>query len=340
MESRIVTHMSLSDRQKWNNIVLKAEEGTFFHSFEWSNILEKYGEKSGFFSSRHIIVEDEDKGEFVGVLPLFLDKRSQSHKLSSLPYGDYGGPCVISQVKKEEVLKQIFKECEQTAKKEAPEVLLKSLPENYLHWLSSNYKYVKTPYHYTFLLSLNGVTKQELWNKFRRDTKRGVKKAQEMGIIIEEATKKELMKEYYQIYLATMERLEASVRPYEFFETLLDTLTVNGHLNVLLAKDQDTFIAGLISISWRKKLHIFGNVSLPESQKLRPNDLLYYTVINWAIETGHQFVDFGLAPLEQGSGLYQFKKRWGGTPKLLYLSSRNYRKFSGPFSSLLDKIRR
>jgi predicted N-acyltransferase len=308
------------DREQWNSVVSNSREGTFFHSFEWIEVIRIYGEKTGFYVPWHICVKNIRLNEIVGILPLFLDNR---HRLVSLPFGDYGGPCLTPRSNKNEILKLLFKEAEETARKEARETRLKSLPEDHLTWVRT-LRFSVTPFMYTFLLPINDLAMDDLWRKFRRDTRRGIRKGREMGLVIEEAWEKRAMKEYYQIYSISMKNMGVSVRPYAFFEALWDALSQRRLLHVLLVHYKNSCIAGLIFFSWKKRVYIYGNASLPQYRKLRANDLLYYEVIRWGVERNFHVVDFGLTPLNRNSGLYQFKKRWGGAPTLLFLSSKKY----------------
>lgn len=316
----VVEEINDRDREQWNKIVLEAKEGTFFHSFEWSEVLGRYGKETSAYSPKHVIVTDREENRVVGVLPIFLDK---ARCLVSLPSGDYGGPCIDPKIDEFEVLKLLFSKLEEIAKREAQEIRLKSLPERYFDWLRT-FKFTINPFMYTFLLSIEGLSIDDIYNNFRRDTKRGIRTAEKEGLTVEIAQKKEELQEYYKIYEATMKRLEASIRPYKFFEILWDTLAEKELLKVFMTKIQDKYVAGLICFPWKGTTHIYGNVSLPNYLKQRPNDILYFSAIKWCVEKNFRTVDFGLSPLNMQSGLHQFKERWGTTRKLLYLTSKKY----------------
>jgi len=311
--------------ENWNELVMEAHEGTFFHSFEWCRILEQYGQASNSFKSYHVIAEDKCEHKLVGVMPLFLDRKGA---ILSPPYGDYGGPCLsrlLSESEKKILIKEMMLKVEQNFRRKVKRILLKSVSENYLGYFS-NLGYETRPAYSTFLLSLVGKNTEGIWMGFRRDVRRGVKKAGRSGVISEEISEKKFLEDYYEIYRATMGKLGASVRSFYFFEVLWDVLYPKKNLYILLAKHKQKYIAGIISISWKKVIHIFGNVSLFQSLKLHPNDLIYYETIKWAVKTGHKTVDFGLSPLKKESGLYQFKERWGGTKKLLHTVTKTYQK--------------
>jgi len=310
-------------REEWNEVVIKAEEGTFFHTYDWSKVLTDCGKKGESYCSRHILIKDQELDRLVGVLPLLLTRK---HRLISLPYGDYGGPCIDPNVSRRNVLEIMFNEVEEMAKKGAKMTFLKSLPREDLEWLSLH-GYAKTPENYTFILSTRHATLDSLWRKFQRSPRQCVRRAWKKGVTVEEAAQKDLMKEYYQIYIETMKRLGASIRPFLFFEILWDILAKKGLMKLLLAKYEGKYIAGIIAFPWKRTLHLYANASLKEYQNLSSNYLLCYTAIEWAFK--HKFdIDFGLSPLNKNSGLYQFKKRWGGTPELLFSASKNYVKLA------------
>jgi len=306
-------------REEWNDVVSKAEEGTFFHTYDWSKVLTDYGKKGGVYSPRHILIKDQETDRFVGILPLLLTKK---HRLISLPYGDYGGPCIDPNVNRGDVLEIMFNEIEEIAKKEVKITFLRSLPPEYLEWLCLH-GYTKTPQNYTFILSTRDATLDSIWRKFHRSPRQGVRRARKKGVTVEEAVQKGLMKEYYQIYVENMKRLGASIRPFLFFETLWDILAEKGLMRLLLAKYEGKYVAGIISFPWKGTLHLYANASLKEYQNLGSNYILCYAALEWAFK--HKFdIDFGISPLNKNSGLYQFKERWGGTPKLLFSASKNY----------------
>jgi len=318
-ERFVATHAGRISREEWNDVALKAEEGTFFHTYDWSRVLTDYGKKEESYYPRHILIRDEETGRLVSVLPLLLTKK---RRLVSLPFGDYGGPCINPEVKREDVLKIMFEEVEQIARREAKIVFLKSLPQEYLDWLCLH-GYSKTPENYTFLLSTRDITWNSLWSKLHRSPKQNVRRAQKKGIAVEEAFHKDSMKEYYQIYSENAERTEASIRPFNFFETLWDVLAQRGLIKLFLAKCEGKYVAGVIAFPWKRTLHLYANASLQEYQNFGSNYILCNAAIEWAFNYKYD-VDFGLSPLDKNSGLYQFKKRWGGTPKLLFSASKSY----------------
>jgi lipid II:glycine glycyltransferase (peptidoglycan interpeptide bridge formation enzyme) len=216
----------------------------------------------------------------------------------------------------------MFTKVEEIAKKEARTTFLKSLPHEYLQRLRLHH-YTNTPENYTFILPTRNATLDALWRQFKRSPRQGINRAQKKGLTIEEGTEADLMTEYYHIHVETMTRLGAPIRPFPFFETLWNVLAEKGFMKLLLAKYEGTYVAGIIAFPWKETIHLYANASLQEYQRLSSNYILCYAAIKWASQ--HQFdVDFGLSPLDPNSGPYRFKEQWGGTPKLLFSTSKHY----------------
>jgi len=315
----IAAKASQMSRQEWNDVVLKAEEGTFFHSYDWSKVLTDYGTREERYEPRHIFIRNHETSELVGILPLLFTAK---HRLVSLPYGDYGGPCISPNVNRAEVLEVIFNEVERIAQKEAKIIFIKSPPQDYLQWLSLH-GYIKTPENYTFILPTQRETLDSLWEKFHRGPKQCVRRAKKKGIAVEEAFQQDLIKEYYGIYVENMKRLGASIRPISFFETLWNLLAERRLMKLFLATYQGEYIAGVIAFPWKNTLHLYANASLEEFRDSGSNYIVCYAAVEWAFRNKFD-VDFGLSPLDKNSGLYQFKERWGGASKLLFSASKNY----------------
>jgi lipid II:glycine glycyltransferase (peptidoglycan interpeptide bridge formation enzyme) len=333
----ILENLDSGLHESWNRIVTDAKEGTFFQSAEWCTILQNYGQASKTFKPNYVVVEDNDKNELVGVMSLFLDR---NEVMLSPPYGDYGGPCLSSALSENEkmlVIDEMLSKIEAEFSRKVKKLLIKSVKEDYLKCFS-NFGYETRPAYFTFLLPVSNRDMDAIVQGFRRDARRGIKKAEKSDIIVEEMCEKDSLQYYYEIYTSTMKKLEATVRSLSFFEILWDVLHPNNSLYALLARHKEKYVAGIISISWKRVLHIFGNVSLSEYLKQYPNDLIYYDTIKWAMNNGHGIVDFGLTSLDKSSGLYQFKERWGGTPKLLYVATKTCRE--SPIAGLRRLARR
>ncbi|HZR02311.1 MAG TPA: peptidoglycan bridge formation protein FemAB, partial [Burkholderiales bacterium] len=82
----VVTELTASSRQKWDNFVRQCKQATFFHLSAWKNIMEDvFGHRTRFLMAQR-------EGQVVGVLPLVEVKSSLfGHAVVSLPFCVYGG---------------------------------------------------------------------------------------------------------------------------------------------------------------------------------------------------------------------------------------------------------
>jgi len=306
----VIEELSEISKKSWNRVVAEAEEGTFFHSFEWNQFLEEFGKRSNWYTPKHIVIEND---EIQAILPLFLTRNKM---LLSLPTGDYGGPCIVPGVHTQPILRLLGEKMLHIYRKVGGQIRFKSFPQKYVQNFCE-LGFERRPFMTTFLLEVEDCSMEDLKKKWRRDTKRSIKRAQSRNVEVEIVSKDESMKYYYEIYKDTIHRLKASLRPYSFFKMLWNHFHERNFLQILLARHENRYVAGLIYLINGGVMHIYGNVSLSDTLGLRANDLLYYEAIYQGLQRNCQVIDFGLTPSDETSGLYQFKKRWGGIPKTL-----------------------
>jgi lipid II:glycine glycyltransferase (peptidoglycan interpeptide bridge formation enzyme) len=77
-----------------------------------------------------------------------------------------------------------------------------------------------------------------------------------------------------------------------------------------------------------KKVILFLNASNSEFLKFQPNNLLYWSIIEWSKKNSYLIFDLGGYQLnaKKGSKLHEinkFKERWGGEIKQYYIYSKN-----------------
>ena len=120
----------------------------------------------------------------------------------------------------------------------------------------------------------------------------------------------ELVDVFYRVFSVNMRDLGTPVYPKRFFSNLLETWKDASAIVVVerqgevaaagfLVRDRDT-----VEIPWASSLQDFNRFSV--------NMLLYWESIQFAIETGATWFDFGRS--SRDSGTYRFKAQWGAEP--------------------------
>jgi len=298
------------DLKDWDNIVLKSQDGTFFHTLKWLTVIDQgFGETKEWLPN-HLSIVDTSTGDLVGVFPCFVGKTKM---LYSSPHSDYGGPCLLPGLDLDSVIKGI----DDFSKKQTHQLCIVSSNNYEKHGFNSS------SFAITFKLDIADITMEHLWkNVWTNKTKRRqcITKAKKSGIEIEFGEELEI---YYGIYVETMKRLNAEILPLSFFDNIFHLLKEDV-MKVLLAKKDGIPIAGLIFFHWKGNVHLWSNVSLSEYHRYSPNDYLIYTAIDWAIENKFRCVDFGMTNTNTKSGHYIYKSKWRGKPTQIYKNCRLY----------------
>ncbi len=121
----------------------------------------------------------------------------------------------------------------------------------------------------------------------------------------------EMKEEFFKIMKVTGERDNFAIRSADYFGKILDTFGENARLYMAFYEGQP--IAGALAVLWGNKVWYFYGASLSSHRNVMPNHLLQWEMIKWAIESGCDIYDFrGIKCLDEGDGLYRFKKGFGG----------------------------
>jgi serine/alanine adding enzyme len=168
------------------------------------------------------------------------------------------------------------------------------------------------------LLDLREYDKEKIWEGYKKNIRRDVRKAQRSGITIRSGDFREDIDIFYKLYLASMERNRAMAKyPLHWFETLYEIVTKKALGAILIAELDEVAIAGVVLIYSASSTHYFHNGSQYEFLKFCPNELLVHSSIENAVEKKVSFFDFmGSDPNDLS--LLRFKEKWGGQSKDIY----------------------
>jgi serine/alanine adding enzyme len=177
------------------------------------------------------------------------------------------------------------------------------------------------------LLDLRGVDKEKIWEDYKKNIRRDVRKAQKSGITIRGGDSREGIDIFYKLYLASMERNRAMAKyPLRWFETIYEMVAQKGLGAILLAELDRVVIAGTVLIYSPSSTHYFHNGSQYEYLKFCPNELLVHSSIENALERKISFFDFmGSDPNDLS--LIRFKEKWGSQSMDLHTYVKDYHFF-------------
>jgi lipid II:glycine glycyltransferase (peptidoglycan interpeptide bridge formation enzyme) len=329
----------VEDKTQWNNVVRDSLNGTFYHTWEWSEVVEQ-GLKSEVL---RVVVEAEEKNKIIGIFPFFVRNVfedfkinkyftnlsnkfqvgcSPNHKLYS-----FGGPCVLSScINNEEIYNLMIDFIDIYSKNK------KSITENLIY-----------PYHNCLdsVLIQNGYTKtrvkktaviniekslDEICDGFKKQFRKDIRRASRNGVIIYESQNYtediDLYFNYFQKLLVdrvieqtnnNYKRVSGALLPYSYFEKIRDILIPEKMARLFFAEYNGIKIGALINFYYNDTIYL-GHTSVLRGEY---NDLNAYKLLIW-----HSIVDgnskkyksldlTGLHPNET-HGQYRFKMGFKG----------------------------
>jgi FemAB-related protein (PEP-CTERM system-associated) len=158
---------------------------------------------------------------------------------------------------------------------------------------------------------------QTLWSALRKPVQRQIKKAQNQGVQVRLAERREEVEHYYRLHLQTRSKKHGMpAQPRRYFYALWDAFSAERRVQVLLAEYQGAVIAGMILLGSGAAIRYAYGASDEAFLHLAPNNLLMWKAIEWGCQQGYQTLDMGRTACDN-EGLMEFKRRWGATQEPL-----------------------
>ena len=279
-----------SEPPRWDEYLLRHPEATIFHDPRWGQVMTQA------YANRPYYLTARQGNTVVGVLQLVRQKSMLfGARFCSVPYLDAAGILADGQsigramIDKAEALRRELRlawvELRQT------EPLDMDLP-------------VRTD-KVTMRLPLS-PDPDALWKQFKAKVRNQVRKA-ERAELAGGRGGRELLGEFYGVYLRNMRDLGSPPHSKRFFEVRLEHFEESVRLFVV--RQADTAVAASVTLTDRHGLHVPWAGSDWRVRELCPNMLLYWTMLQHACQDGAAAFDFGRSTREGGT--YRFKKQWG-----------------------------
>ncbi|NAT10292.1 FemAB family PEP-CTERM system-associated protein [ANME-1 cluster archaeon AG-394-G06] len=297
-----IKQLSEKDEKKWDEFVKTNNNTTFYHQIGWKKVVEEtYGHKP------YYLFAENDVGDVVGVLPMFLIKNIFFGKrLVSVPFAPYGGVCCENG----DIGNALINEAINTGK---------NLDVGYCEF--RNFKNTNTYENFncmkdysTFILDLSNGG-EHIWKNMSRKVRNMIRKGGKSNLKFEVEASHNALSEFYEIYSKNMKQLGTPVHRLNFFNNIHRIFPEN----VFIAKVElnEELIASLYLLKFKDMLVSGWGASLAEFLKYAPNDFMYWYSITYGCENNMVWFDFGRSLTDSGN--YKFKERWGSVEvTLLY----------------------
>lgn len=154
---------------------------------------------------------------------------------------------------------------------------------------------------------------EELWSRLGSNIRRKIRRPQKEGAEILRGGK-ELVPDFYRVFSHNMRDLGTPVYPECFFASIMETFPDSASIVVIRLRGK--LAAAALLLGFKNRLQMPWVSSIREFNRLMINMLLYWELLENAIENRYQVFDFGRSTVN--SGTYYFKKQWGAKEKQLY----------------------
>ncbi|HEY7509109.1 MAG TPA: FemAB family XrtA/PEP-CTERM system-associated protein [Vicinamibacteria bacterium] len=282
---------------EWDAFVGAAADGTVMHLHGWRRIHQHaYGHPT------FLLAATED-GALRGVLPLTLVRsRLLGASLVSMPFMDYGGPCVGG-----------FREAELPLVLAARDLALRMSTTLTLRCAREIAAPLPASREKATLYLDLGRSEEALWKRLPSERRNRVRKAQKHGLTAS-IHGAEALAEFFTVFATNMRDLGSPVHSLAFFRAVMSELGEQTRI-VVVRGGGEPIGAGLFLVHG-------GMISMPWVSSLRrafdkcPNPFLYWEVMRFGVATGQRVMDFGRS--SRDSGGFEAKRQWGAQPVQLH----------------------
>ena len=314
-----VSRATTRDLAEWDDFNYSKPIGTIYHSNPWVRIHQRT------LNYRVIQLVAREEGKLVGLFPFRIRDRTPRRILGMgisgvigevvSPLGEmenpYGGP--VCDGDRPDVLRSLLKASMKLCGalgsftiKFSPSFAENVDDPRVLQFRGST---VKT--RETILIGLE-PTIDQIKAGFRRDVTRAVRKAESLGVRVEEASSESALDAYHRILTATYGRAGFAPYPKDFYLNVFKSFSPRQQTSLLLAMYQDRPIAGAFWLRDRTNAYYWTGGALREFQRAYPSTLLQTKMIEKAKLAGLRVYDLTGIDWYRFPGISLFKAGFGG----------------------------
>jgi FemAB-related protein (PEP-CTERM system-associated) len=296
------------EAEAWDAFVESHPDGTIYHTQAWRRVTEE-----GFGHRAYYLRALDERGHFVGILPLFLVQGLFGRRLVSVPMRDRGA--VLSTDQKTESL-LICQAIDLSRELRCKYLELRSLHRMSPETVEERNLHCRQEWITTRIDLSPGV--ERLWKNLDKDFVRwAINKARKQGVTVELDATERGINLFYELFAKTRRKMGIPPFRKRLFESIWRTLIQEERANLFLVWKDSEPIHGMINFF--SKDTFIPAYAAPQNQwrKSYPNEVMIWHTIAWATERGFRFYDFGSDSPRQ-TGLLRFKKKWGGVQQLMF----------------------
>ena len=318
------------DQEGWNRVAESSPQTTFFHLWEWQELMrtsmsyetlrliaEIDGEILGIFPGIILPASrdkrlDKDTGDNIG----FKEKMFQKYNILWSPPDTiawaYGGPAIIPD-QPVSILDDLYSGMARLVKKRKDIIDWKISPIDnsvyFNHFKPTEYIVKSRP---SLIIEL-AKSEEQLWKEMDKDSHRNaVNQAKKKGVEIRYYESKNDLAVAYKYLAEHAERIEMPLEPMSYYSELTKNFIAENKGKFYIATYMDQ-IVGILIVLYHNGIAYPTHIATPRKySKLRAaNCILWHSIID-AKNNGLLNYDLAGMPGEESHGIYKFKKGFGG----------------------------
>lgn len=308
-----ITSVNKASNNEWDEMWLRSEYSTYYHSREWAEIWQSYTngvirpltQKISFSDGKNVIVPIMRQNYYGGII-----KRYGLVGPPSEAKAQYGNWLSDNPLTAEHIVLLVNY---LITKYKNLVWMLNPFDENSKR-LAVDSKYIRRKPFVSYMIDLT-KGQDNIYSNFKQNCRNKINQGIKNKLMVKEGAERQDWLNYYRIYQDTVTRWRDKalyVLDWKFFEILYEKHS--KHRTLWLTWYNNIPISGCICFYSNKIILLFHSASLSEYQYLRPVNLEKYIVIKDGVDKGYHWLDLGTAG--GNKGLDNFKKSFGPEKKM------------------------
>ena len=298
----VISAETARDAAAWDRFATGRPDANGYHAWRWRDVFERA------FGHEPIYLAARVDGEIVGILPLvFIDSFLFGRTLTSLPFVNYGGIVADSDAAAAALLDAATR---LALERNCRHIELRHVARRFPELPAKQHK-----------VAMRLRVDVGIWDRLDRKVRNQIRKSRKSRLMVTRGGV-ELADDFYTVFARNMRDLGTPVYARRFFDEVVRTFP--DHTRYHVVRLGDVPVAAGLTYRTNTGTELPWASSIRDHNNLCPNHLLYWSVIQGAIDDRSNVVDFGRS--SPGEGPYKFKEQWGAEPRLLHWE---YRLMSG-----------
>jgi CelD/BcsL family acetyltransferase involved in cellulose biosynthesis len=307
-----------SDPAGWDAFVDRVD-GPPFARWGWYDAVDTYGH------DRWNVVVRRD-GEIVGALPLVhIRNRVFGSKLVSPPFGERGGPLLANRADTDTCNRLLTHVADLADELRVDFVSLRGVEQQVPDEIGTSNgagptteagiqgrldEFEGRERFVTFRIPLHG-TEDDRRERIKSSRRRQIRQVEENpDLTYEIGDSMDQFREYYRLYLRSVRGHGTPAHSFAFYRQLWQSLAAEGALRLSLIRRHGEVINGMLNLASGSTVSQWGVVNDYDYRDLNGGSYLLWKSMARAAEDG--FETYELGRTREGSGVYMFKKSFGG----------------------------